>query len=307
MSETNPSSKKTIYLVIILILLLINLVGAYFLFKGSKDLEAEKTEVVNLKDDLAGLQAEFNSQLTEIESLKGKNAELDALLLERENEIKGHLEEIQKWKNQSSYNKSQLNKLKDKIVEFESERIQFLSKIDDLTAQNEELIEVKQQLEKDLTSQKETTSILTEEKKYLSNKFELGSLLQADELTASGVKVKSNGAEKEVNKVKALDKILVCYQTGENKVREDGKVTMQLRLVNPKGETMFVQNQGSGTFTSKENGEEIRYSKQAEFDYDGSNKKICLDWANNITEAGMYTAEIYQEGYLVGIKKFELK
>lgn len=307
MSETNQGSKKTIYLVIILILLLINLVGAYFLFKGSKDLEAEKTEVVNLKDDLAGLQAEFNSQLTEIESLKGKNADLDAILLEREAEIKQHLDEIQKWKNQSSYNKSQLNKLKDKIVEFESERIEFLSKIDDLTAQNEELIEVKDQLEKDLTSQKETTAILSEEKKYLSNKFELGSLLQADELTAGGVKVKSNGAERELNKVKALDKILVCYQTGENKVREDGKVAMQLRLINPKGETMFVQNEGSGTFTSKENGEEIRYSKQAEFDYSGSNKKICLDWAHNITDAGEYTAEIYQEGYLVGIKKFELK
>ncbi|MCB9257252.1 MAG: hypothetical protein H6579_08990 [Chitinophagales bacterium] len=307
MSESNKNSKKTVYLIIIFLLLLINLVGAYYLFKGQQDIEAKTEEIVDLKDDLGELQADFNAQLAELEKMKGVNAELDVLLAEREAEIKEHLAEIDKWKKQSSYNVGEVKKLKDKLLEFEEERMSFLAQIDELTEQNAELTELKEQLEVDLASEKETTSILSEEKEYLAGKFELGSLLQADELTANGIKTKDNGVEKEVYKVKNVEKILVCYQTGENKVREKGEVKMQLRLLNPSGETMYLEQEGSGTFTSKENGKELRFTKEASFAYDNSNKKICIYWSHNITQAGMYTAEIYQEGYLVGIKKFELQ
>lgn len=306
MSESNKSSKKTVYLVIIFLLLLINLVGAYYLFKGQQDLEATQIEVVDLKDDLSSLQADFNAQLAELDEMKGINAELDAILLERENEIKAHLAEIEKWKSQSGFNKNELNKLKGKIVEFEAERASFISQIDELSKENAELTEIKERLELDLSSEKEVTAELTEEKEYLSEKFELGSLLQADELTASGIKVKDNGVEKEIGKVKNVEKIMVCYQTGANKVREKGEVKMQLRLLNPKGETMYLEQEGSGVFKSKENGQELRYSKEASFNFDGGNKKICIYWSHNIVDAGIYTAEIYQEGYLVGINKFEL-
>ena len=102
MSDSNKSSKKTVYLVIIFLLLLVNLVGAYYLFKGQQDLEATQVEVVDLKDDLSVLQSDFNAQLAQLDEMKGINAELDVVLAEREAEIKGHLEEIQKWKNQSS-------------------------------------------------------------------------------------------------------------------------------------------------------------------------------------------------------------
>ncbi|MFT4969500.1 MAG: hypothetical protein ACI9O4_001248 [Chitinophagales bacterium] len=307
MSEANKSSKKTVYLVIIFLLLLINLVGAYYLFKGQQDLEVTQTEVGDLKDDLSGLQGDFNAQLAELDEMKGINAELDEVLAIREAEIKGHLEEIQKWKNQSGYNKNELNKLKGKIVEFEAERAAFIGQIDELSQENAVLTEIKARLEIDLSSEKEVTAGLTEDKEYLSGKFELGSLLQADELIAAGIKIKDSGVEKEITKVKNVQKIMVCYQTGENKVRETGEVKMQLRLINPNGETMFVQQEGSGMFTSKENGQEIRFSKEASFAFDGSNKKICIYWAHNIAQAGTYTAEMYQEGYLLGITKVELK
>ena len=310
MSETKQESKKSKYLVIIFLLLAINLVVGFFFFKNIKDsdakIEAKEVEIVDLKDDLDVLQKDFNNQLAELEQMKGINAELDAVLAEREKEIKAHLSEIQKWKNQSNYNKGELNKLKDKIVEFESEKMAFKAQIEQLSEENAQLKEIKIKLENDLGIQKDSTAMLNEENNYLADKFEIGSLLQADELTASGIKVKNNGAEKEVNKIKATEKIMVCYQTGENKVREPGEVKMQLRLINPNGETMYLEPEGSSTFKSKENGEELRYTKQASFAFDGTNKKICIYWSHNITEAGTYTAEIYQEGYLVGVQKFDL-
>lgn len=307
MSKTNKSSKKTVYLVIIFLLLLINLVGAYYLFKGQQDLEVTQTELVGLQDDLSGLQANFNAQLAELDEMKGINADLDAVLAEREGDIKLHLEEIQKWKNQSEFNKNELNKLKGKIIEFETERAAFIGQIDKLSEENQELLAIKMRLETDLMTEKNVTLSLTQDKAYLSEKFELGSLLQADELSAVGIKVKDSGVEKEISKVKNVEKIMVCYQTGENKVREEGEVVMQLRLVSPNGETLFLQQEGSGSFTSKENGQEIRFSKAASFNFDGGNKKVCIYWSHNITQAGTYTAEMYQEGYLLGMTSFELK
>lgn len=306
MSESNKSSKKTIYLVIIFLLLLINLVGAYYLFTGQQQLEATQTEVIDLKDDLSILQADFNEQLAELQKMKGLNAELDSMLAIREAEIQGHLAEIQKWKSQSTYNNGEVSKLKSKIVEYEAERVAFLNQIKDLSEKNVELTDLKEQLEVELSTERDITADLTEDKEYLSEKFELGSLLQADELTAAGIKVKDNGVEKEVDKVKNVEKIMVCYQTGQNKVREPGDVTMQLRLLTPTGETMYLEQEGSGTFQSKENGQDLRFTKAASFPFTGANKKICIYWSHNITEAGTYTAEIYQEGYLVGVKKFDI-
>jgi len=310
MNEKKQDSKKSTYLIIIFLLLAINLIVGYFFFKNNKDsetkIEAQNVEILDLKDDLSGLQSDFNAQLAELEKMKGINAELDEVLAKRESEIEAHLEEIQKWKNQSNYNKSQLNKLKDKIVEFESEKMEFQAQIDQLSEENAQLKAIKAQLEEDLTKQKDTTNLLSEENDYLADKFEIGSLLQADELTASGIKIKNNGAEKEVGKLKATEKIMVCYQTGENKVREAGEVKMQLRLITPNGETMYLESEGSSTFTSKENGESLRFTKEASFNFDGSNKKICIYWSHNITQSGTYTAEIYQEGYLVGVQKFDL-
>ncbi len=310
MSETKQESKKTKYLVIIFLLLAVNLIVGYFFFKNIKDseskIEAQDVEILDLKDDLGDLQKDFNVQLAELDKMKGINAELDEVLAKRETEIKAHLSEIQKWKNQSNYNKGELNKLKDKIVEFESERMAFQAQIDQLSEENAQLKEIKTQLEADLVKQKDTTDLLTEENNYLADKVEIGSLLQADELTASGIKIKNNGAEKEVSKVKATEKIMVCYQTGENKVREAGEVKMQLRLVTPNGETMYLEPEGSGTFTNKENGESLRFTKEASFEFDGTNKKICIYWSHNISQSGTYSAEIYQEGYLVGVQKFDL-
>jgi CHASE3 domain sensor protein len=304
---SNNNSKRTVYLAVILLLLIINGIGAYFLLKGQKENDTLTTEITELRDDYSELQADFNRQLAELNQMKGQNEQLDSIIKVREAEIKAHLAEIEKWKKQSSVTAAELKKTKDLIAAFEKEKIVFRATLDSLFAANDELKMIKENLESDLASEKKTTEQLSKEKKYLGEKFEIGSLLMADELYASGIKVKDNGAEKEVSKIKNADKIMVCYQTGANKVREPGIVVMHLRLISPDGETMYLEVEGSGTFVNKENGEKMRFTKEAKFEYDNTNKKVCIYWSHNITKAGEYTAEIYQDGYLVGSTVFSLK
>jgi hypothetical protein len=306
MSE-NKNSKRTVYLAVILLLLVINGIGAYFLLKGQKEKEVLTTEITDLRDDYSELQADFNKQLAELNLMKGQNEQLDSIIKVREAEIKMHLAEIEKWKKQSSYTASELKKSKDLIISFEKEKMMFKATLDSLFAANDQLKMIKQELEADLDAERKTTEQLSKDKKYLGDKFELGSLLMADELYASGIKVKDNGAEKEVSKIKNADKIMVCYQTGENKVREPGLVTMHLRLISPDGETLYLESEGSGTFVNKENGEKMRFTKDAKFEYSGKNIKVCIYWSHSITKSGEYSAEIYQDGYMVGTTSFSLK
>lgn len=304
MSENN--NKRTGYLVIIFLLLLVNFVGAYFLFTGKEENDELTVEIAEVQEEYGSLQQDFNTQLLELNAMKGQNFKLDSIIGVREADIQAHLAEIDKWKKNSSYNKSQLNKAKESIIAFEQEKIVFQQQLDDLFAENEELKVIQADLENDLASEKEVTETLTEEKEYLTDKFELGSLLQADELTAIGIKVKDNGVEKEVGKVKNVEKLMVCYQTGVNKVREPGPVDMQLRVISPTGGTLYVEEDGSGTTVNKENGEELRYTKQATFEYDNTNKKICMYWSQGVTESGTYKVMMYQEGYLIGETSLDL-
>lgn len=307
MAKNKNNSKKSLYLAAIFLLLLVNGIGAYFLIQGFQENEDLSSEIIEIKGEYASLQADFNQQLAEINQLKGQNAELDALLEEREAEIKAHLEDLEKWKKQSSYNANELKKAKATILAFEKEKLAFQEELETLYAENKELKRIKQALEEDLEGERKTTQKLTEVKELLSNKVELGSLLDADELYISGIKVKGNGVEKEVNKIKNTDKILVCYQTGENKVRDAGDVQMQLRLISPDNNVMYIESEGSGTFVSKETGETIKYTKEASFSYENKNKKVCIYWSHNVDQSGEYTAEVYQDGYLLGSTFIELK
>ena len=74
-----------------------------------------------------------------------------------------------------------------------------------------------------------------------------------------------------------------------------------LRIIHPKGETISVADQGSGTLKLAESGQEVQYSKKADIDYAQANKKVSIYWSQNITSPGTYKVEVYQIGFcLVG-------
>ncbi len=70
--------------------------------------------------------------------------------------------------------------------------------------------------------------------------------------------------------------------------------------MNPKGETISVDNQGSGTLQLAESNTQVRYSTKADIDWQQINKNVAVYWKKNISTAGIYKVEIYQSGYLIG-------
>lgn len=111
-----------------------------------------------------------------------------------------------------------------------------------------------------------------------------------------------------VNLLKNVDYIQICLDTYENEVAEIGSETFFVRVVNPVGETMAVENLGSGVLEKSVSGDKVRYTKAAEVEYDQTAVKTCLDWNPNTSfQEGKYIVEVYNKGFLSGKGTFELK
>lgn len=306
MENNQGGGNKKIYIAIIVLLLLINAVALYLLWSENK----EKTDVTTSKNELTAqydsLTTTMDQKLVELEQFKGKNAELDSMIVSQQAEIEKQKTQIQGMLAKGNLNAKELAKAKAAIAQYEASIADLQKKVEELTAKNAELTNQNTQLTTDLTNEKATTSQLSETNKGLSRKVELGSLLQLQKLTVEGIKKKSNGKEIVVNKAKTTESLKISFETGENKVLEPGNLSLFIRVLNPKGETISVADQGSGT-TKSADGETLQYSKKADFDYSQSNKKIVVYWSQNIQAAGTYKVEVYQSGYVVGKGEVVLK
>jgi regulator of replication initiation timing len=288
-------------------LLLINGVALYLLYsenKAKKDLGDQK---IALEHDFKNLTDTLDSKKVELEQYRGKNAELDSLITAKQEEIDNQKKTIAGLFAKGKMTTTELAKAKEMISQYEASIGDLKKKIEELTAQNQQLTAQNQQLSTDLSSEKQTTSTLTEQNKGLSKKVELGSLLQLRNITVAGIKKKGNGKEVDVKKVKQTESLRITFETGENKVLENGPLSLMVRILNPKGETISVADQGSGDFKLAETGETVQFTKKADFDWTQSNKKIVVYWASNVKDPGIYKIEVYQSGYMVGNGQVELK
>lgn len=305
--ENNSGGGNKIYVVIIALLLLINGGGGYLLWKENKGKKDEIAQKEVLQKQFAEKSQQLDSLSLELDQFKGKNAELDSIIVSQQNAIEEQKKKIQALLSSGSMNKKKLDEANKLIAEYQATIADMQNKIAELTKQNQELTNQNQQLSTDLSAEKETTAKLTETNTVLSKKVELGSLLQLRNMEVLAIRKKANGKEVDVNKAKQAESLKISFETGDNKVLENGPISLYIRVLNPKGETISVADQGSGTLKVTESGEVVQFSKKADFDWTQTNKKIVVYWSQNIKDAGTYKVEVYQTGYLVGKGEVALK
>lgn len=307
MENNQGGGNKKVYVAIIALLLLINGVALYLLYsenKAKKDLGEQK---VALENDFKNLTDTLDAKKMELESFKGKNAELDSVISVQQGEIDKQKKTIAGLFAKGKMTSNELAKAKEMIAQYETSIAEMKKQIDQLVQDKQVLTSQNQQLSTDLNSEKQTTSQLSEQNKGLSKKVELGSLLQLRNITVDAISKKKNGKEVTEKRVKKAESLRISFETGDNKVLESGSVSLYVRILNPKGETISVADQGSGSLKLADNGENVQYTKKADFDWSQTNKKVVVYWSQNVKDAGTYKVEVYQSGYIIGQGQVELK
>lgn len=303
MEENKSNTGNIIKIAIIVVLLLICGVAAYMLYTQSKANDNLVAEKAAMQQSLNSLNDTLNVKKAELEQMKGRNAELDSIIGVREAQIESQKGEIAALLSKEKITAEELAKAKEMISQDEAAVVDFQKQLTDLSQKNKELMSQNQQLSTDLSTEKKTSSQLSEQNKDLLTK---GSLLQLKNLTVQGMDKKKNGKEVTEKKAKKVTSLKISFETGDNKVLQPGTISLYVRIVNPKGEVISVSEQGSGIL--KDNaGSKVQYTKKIDVDWDGNNKKIDVDWTQDINSPGVYTVEVYQNGYVVGNGKTELK
>ena len=300
MEQKNQSGGKGIYIGIIVVLLLMNVGVGWMLYQERKhntELTGKNTE---LDAQYNTLKTDFAAQSQTLEEFKGKNAELDQIIQDRQTQIEKQVAEIDRLKRAGKLDKAAVAKYKDMVSRLEADNRLLAERVEQLSRENADLTQIRQQLTQDLNSEKQTTARLSEKNTELSSKVELGKLLQTNKLRVSGILVRNSGKEVETNKLKRTQKLKISWETGDNKVLDPGPVTLYVRIINPRGETISVADQGSGTFQPQDDKNPVQFSRKADIDYQGTNKTVNVYWGQNLTDKGTYTVEIYQGGYKIG-------
>jgi hypothetical protein len=274
--------------------------------KKSKQANILTTELSASDKRYTELDARYTVALADIESYRGKNATLDSLISMKEKsllDMKANLnrERKQRQLGEKEY-KAQLTDLNSLITDL-------TGKIESLQKANGVLIVQKDSLGNDIYQKQTVISQLETTNSSLSQKVTVASLLIPTHIAAEGIHDKSNGKVTETNRASKAQHLRVCFDVPQNKVAETGSKTFFIRILNPDGSVLAIDNQGSGIFTSIETGAEIQYSTSLTADYQQQAQTgLCTVWNQGTPfQEGNYTAEIYQDGYLTGKQMFELK
>lgn len=320
---SQSSQQKLLALATVAIIALLGL-SAFLIYtkvnqdKLIKKQSAELIEETRLKADL---EKEYYQALSDLEEMRGNNSELNAMIETQKAELKKQKERIDVLiKNSKELEKAreEIAKLRVFVTEVETLRRENASLQENnmqLVGERDELVLMVQQQQvtnEELEAAKSTLSTekqkLEQEKETLSTKVNIASSIKVSDISAIGYKVKSSGKETDAKKAKEIDGIKVCFKTTSNLIVAPGLEKFYLRVINPLGEVMAIQDLGSGSMKLGNSNETIQFTQLVDIDYANEPIPGCINWQPGITfDNGKYEVEIYNKGFMAGKASFELK
>jgi hypothetical protein len=322
-----PAPNRTPLLAGIIGVLLLALAGLGIGYANrGNDNATLQTDLVEMEQFKATAEKQYYEALAELEEMRGSNEELNALIDQQKEELKGQKDKI------SSLTRDSRNLVaaRRELTELRTKTDGYLAQLEEMRVANAALTENNQRLasERDLLSsdlqvtrqQNESLNTeravlvsereeLTSSNQELNRKVGVASVLKTNNLTIVGQKAKSNGSFSDRNRAKSIDRLHICFNSLDNAVAKPGKETFQARIINPAGETIQINAEGSGIITLAKSGEQVPFTKAVSFGFDGAAASHCIEWTveGQTYSEGNYTAMLYNKGFLVGEGSVELK
>ena len=263
------------------------------------------TKVIESESRYTDLDTKYTATLAELESYKGRNAELDSMLTVQENYVIGLKANLNKERKNRQMSDADYKK---HLAELDGVIAALNAKLE--TAQRENIVLTTQRdsLGADIGMKQTAITGLQTENTGLTKKVTIASLLVPVDVELVGSRFKTSGKELVTYKAEKAEQIRLCFNVPVDNVAEAGKKVFLIRILSPGGTVLSVPEQGSGVFTSAVKQEEVQFTTSVTVDYNNLEKGVCVHWTQKTPYAsGQYTSEIYQEGYLVGKSTFVMK
>jgi outer membrane murein-binding lipoprotein Lpp len=308
--QSQPPRKDSKNLIIALLAVGILGTWGYFLYdknKSDKNLAQVQKEYITIDSSKNELDKSYSAALGRLDSLTGYNNELEGKLTERNSEIKklrGRIDGLIKKQNLTAAEKKEAEKL---IAELNEKITGMEQEIERLKTENV-------QLNTDLTTEKGKTTQLTTDlqttttaKQELEQKVDVASTLNASNIAVTPVNEKKGGKEKVTATAKRVDKLVISFDV-DNRIVQSGATDVYVCITSPDGKPVSVEALGSGSFTTREDGEKV-FTAKVPVDFEqGKKKHVEFAWKQNSEfQKGNYKIEVYHNGFKIGEAVRELK
>ncbi len=325
MEENKNSNFKTVAIIALLSLLGLNIYQYMDGSSKSSTIDTQSAQLVESKKLSDDLDVQFKQAMADLDAQKTTNTELNQLIETQKADLEKQRSQISNLitvKKDYGSAKAQLAKLKDQVNVYLGEITELKKKNEELTASNTQLSKENQDLNtevvtarsanQDLTAQKKAIedekSRIEEERKNLKKKVTKASAIAVSDVVVTGFKVRESGKESKKRNAENIDRLKICFKLLKNSVTEAGTETFHFRILNPQGEIIAVEDQGSGVVVNNDTNDQMRYTCAKEISYQNQEVSDCTVWnKNNPFTPGVYEIEVYNKGYLVGKSNFKLK
>ncbi len=309
--EQKDNCKKCRTIIIFLIvtnILTLLLLGFFVMnyFQTDKKLLVTEERLVSSDSTRMELDTLLKQTALELDQFKGRNAQLDQFLGQKNDSLQQFAKRIQTLLRAGKVTKEELEKAKDELDLLRYYKRKYLGQIDSLNTVIVGLNKENETLKTDIGKQKRKYEDLSMDNARLSNKVAIGAKLITQNVLVTGIKLRSNGKEKETQKATQTEQIKVSFTIAENFVSDKGNKDIYLKIVGPDGATVYNQSAGSGTFLYQN--EESLYSTKKTIEFNQVAQQVAVYWnAGTPLFKGKYKAEIFCEGFKIGESDFELK
>lgn len=302
-SNNQPAARNNSTRNVLIGLLAVALLGTwgYVLYdknKTQETIQVKSAEINNATSARDSVQSIYNESLARLDSLVGSNNALTGKLTERQSEIvklKNQINSIMRNKNATAADltraRTLIAQLNEKIGGLEAEVARLMGENQQLATSNTVLTNEKQQLTTDL----QTT---TQQKDSLTKTVDVASTFSASNFNIKGIDEKGNGKEKETDKAKKVNKLVVSFDV-ENRIAQSGPADLYVIVTAPDGQVISNPSMGSGTLTSRSDGDRTFTTKQSIEYEQGTHKTVSFPLRQDKFQTGNYKIEVYHNGFKI--------
>lgn len=319
-NNSNSNSKRllTIAGIIIVLLLGTNIFLFVNKFQQGNTIEKQGQEITSVQKLNEELEKQYNEANSQLEEMKGTNAELNALIDKQKEDLAQQKDKIAGLiKNGKDLKaaRTELDKLRAQVADYVAQITDLKSKNEQLTNANTQLVSEKTALAENLSSEiKAKEDVITakqaveEKNTQLAKKVDIASCVKVSDIFAQGYTIKDSGKEVKKDYAKNVQRLKICFNLTQNEVVPGGDEQFYIRVINPTGETMTIESNGGGIFKSNTNNEQIPYTQVKAVSYNNDAMNVCTVWDPGVAlKNGNYDVEIWNKGFLAGKGTFTLK
>ncbi|WP_301924225.1 hypothetical protein [Ferruginibacter sp.] len=285
-------------------------VGGYAIVDKNKTVEVihqQETTIAKVSDEKSDIQKNFDGSLARLDSMGTLNTSLTSKLKDETTEIAKTKNQIRTILNKKNATAAELAKAKGLITELNGKITGMEQEVARLTQENQSLTADKVTLTADkekLTTDLTATTVM---KQDLEKKVDIASTLNASNIAITAINVKKNGKEKITTTAKRVSKLMISFDVN-NRIIQSGMTDVYVVVIGPDGKPISVDKSGSGTFTTRNDGDKT-FTAKLPVDLETSKKKN-VEFAfvpGAAFQKGSYIIQIYQNGFKIGEGTRELK